>query len=143
MKFSKRVYYGLVFLMQLHYTWPSYKTVKELAESDGLPHKFLEGIAADLRKGGFIDVKRGSMGGYRLAKTLKEISLLDVILCLEVDWGHNEKIEARKVNASDKQMIISEFLNDTSESIKKVLSEIFLDSLPQRYSGDDSIMYYI
>ncbi|WP_234408705.1 RrF2 family transcriptional regulator [Marinilabilia salmonicolor] len=84
MKFPKRVHYGLVFLLQLHYAWPGHRSVKELAESDNLPPKFLEGIAVDFRKSAIVKVKRGAQGGYRLARPLKEISLLEVFRCLDL-----------------------------------------------------------
>jgi Rrf2 family cysteine metabolism transcriptional repressor len=116
MKFSKRINYGLIFLLQLHYTWPDHKAVKELAESDQLPPKFLEGIAADFRKNGIVEVKRGAQGGYRLARPLKE---------------------------SSKQDTIFSFLKQTSMSVDKVFGEIFLDMLPALRTQDDSLMYYI
>ncbi|MGQ1890949.1 RrF2 family transcriptional regulator [Thermophagus sp. OGC60D27] len=142
MKFSKRIYYGLVFLMQLHYSWPEFKTVKELAISDNLPQKFLEAIAADLRKGGFIEVKRGASGGYRLARVLKKISLLDVVQCLDADWG-KDKTDQKEHDHSDKKNVVKLFLENSSNSIDRVLADISLEALPQLHAGGNSLMYYI
>ena len=142
MKFSKRIHYGFVFLMQLHYAWPGYKAVKELADADDLPHKFLEGIASDFRKGKFVEVKRGAQGGYRLVKPLEEITFLEVLRCLDPEWerqkredGHNDK--------SPKQETVNLFLKQTSRSVDQVFGEITLDTLTALHKHDDSLMYYI
>lgn len=142
MKFSKRVHYGLVFLMQLHYAWPGQKAVKELADSDDLPHKFLEGIASDFRKGKFVEVKRGAQGGYRLAKPLGEITLLEVLRCLDPEWERQKRESGRK-DKSLKQETVSLFLTRTSRKVDHVFGEITLDTLATLHKHDDSLMYYI
>ncbi|WP_016777516.1 RrF2 family transcriptional regulator [Anaerophaga thermohalophila] len=142
MKFSKRVHYGLVFLMQLHYAWPGYKTVKEMAQSDGLPHKFLEGIASDFRKEGYVEVKRGAYGGYRLATPLKKITLLHVLRCLDPEWARQKDNDGRQA-LSDKQRTVSKFLSESSLSVEKIFGEITLDSLPALHSKEDALLYYI
>lgn len=142
MKFSKRVHYGLVFLLQLHYSWPGYKTVKEIAVSDGLPHKFLEGIASDFRKAGYVEVKRGAFGGYCLSRVLKKITLLDVLRCLDPEWSRQKEINGRQ-RVSDKQIAVEKFLGETSHSVEKVFGEITLDALPALCAQEDSLMYYI
>ncbi len=142
MRFSKRINYGLIFLLQLHYFWPNHKAVKELAELDQLPAKFLEGIASDFRKGGIVDVKRGSQGGYRLARPLKEISLLEVLRCLDPEW-ERQNTESSRNRQTSKQDTVFSFLNQTSSSVDKVFGEIFLDVLPALHTMDDTLMYYI
>jgi Rrf2 family cysteine metabolism transcriptional repressor len=142
MKFSKRINYGLIFLLQLHYSWPEQKAVKELAKSDQLPPKFLEGIAADFRKSGIVEVKRGAQGGYRLARQLKEVSFLEVLRCLDPDW-EKQNSENRRSSESSKQDTILSFFKQTSMSVDKVFGEIFLDVLPALHTQDDTLMYYI
>ncbi len=142
MKFSKRVHYGLVFLMQLHYAWPGYKAVKELADADALPHKFLEGIASDFRKGKLVEVKRGAQGGYRLSRPLEEMSFLELLRCLDPEW-ERKKTDAKGAEESSKQEAVSQFLYHTSKSVDEVFDKLTLDALPKIYAHDDSLMYYI
>lgn len=54
-----------------------------IAEHQGISHKFLEGILGDMRKGGLVQSQRGGNGGYWLARPAGEISLADVIRCVE------------------------------------------------------------
>ena len=50
-----------------------------IATAQGIPHKFLEGILGDLRRGGIVDSRRGGGGGYRLAREASAITVADVI----------------------------------------------------------------
>lgn len=50
-----------------------------IADAQDIPHKFLEGILNDMRRGGLVLSQRGGNGGYRLARAAKSISIADVI----------------------------------------------------------------
>ncbi|MFD5328245.1 RrF2 family transcriptional regulator [Streptomyces sp. NPDC127092] len=50
-----------------------------IAEAQEIPHKFLEGILNDMRRGGLVLSQRGASGGYRLAKAAEDISVADVV----------------------------------------------------------------
>ncbi|AQT70620.1 MULTISPECIES: RrF2 family transcriptional regulator [Streptomyces] len=50
-----------------------------IADAQDIPHKFLEGILNDMRRGGLVLSQRGGNGGYRLAKPAEAISIADVI----------------------------------------------------------------
>ncbi|GGS39992.1 Rrf2 family transcriptional regulator [Streptomyces griseoviridis] len=50
-----------------------------IADAQDIPHKFLEGILSDMRRGGLVTSQRGGNGGYRLAKPAEAISIADVI----------------------------------------------------------------
>jgi Rrf2 family protein len=54
-----------------------------LAQSEGLPAKFLEGILAELRRAGIVISQRGADGGYRLARPAREITLADVFRAID------------------------------------------------------------
>ncbi|MEW2545774.1 Rrf2 family transcriptional regulator [Streptomyces sp. NPDC047002] len=58
-------------------------TAEAVAEAQQIPHKFLEAILNDLRRGGLVLSQRGANGGYRLAKTPDSISIADVIRTVE------------------------------------------------------------
>ncbi|WP_189185289.1 RrF2 family transcriptional regulator [Streptomyces albiflavescens] len=50
-----------------------------IALAQNIPHKFLEGILGDLRRGGLVTSRRGGGGGYRLARAAEAITVADVI----------------------------------------------------------------
>lgn len=51
----------------------------EIAEAQAIPPRFLENILAQLKKGGFVDSKRGKEGGYMLPADSGEITVGEVI----------------------------------------------------------------
>jgi Rrf2 family transcriptional regulator, cysteine metabolism repressor len=55
----------------------------EIAERDGLPLAYLEHLVARLRKAGLVDSRRGSRGGYMLARPAAEITMAEVVEALE------------------------------------------------------------
>jgi Rrf2 family cysteine metabolism transcriptional repressor len=55
----------------------------EIAEHDGMPLAYLEHLVARLRKAGLIDSRRGSRGGYMLARPAQDITMAEVVEALE------------------------------------------------------------
>jgi Rrf2 family protein len=58
-------------------------SLAEIAEHDGLPLAYLEHLVARLRKAGLVDSRRGSRGGYMLARPAAEITMAEVVEALE------------------------------------------------------------
>jgi Rrf2 family protein len=57
--------------------------VSELASKEQLPIKFLEQILTQLRVGGYVETKRGKLGGYSLARPATQIKIGHVIRLLD------------------------------------------------------------
>lgn len=55
----------------------------EIAERESIPQRYLEQILAGLRQGGLVESTRGARGGYSLARPATEISVADLVSCLE------------------------------------------------------------
>ncbi len=64
--------------LALHYR-NSPVTIHELAKRADIPIKFLEQILLDLKRGGFVESRRGKVGGYLLAREPSGIKLGEVI----------------------------------------------------------------
>jgi len=58
-------------------------TAESLAQSQGLPAKFLESILNDMRRAGLLLSQRGAEGGYRLSRPASSITVADVIRPLD------------------------------------------------------------
>jgi Rrf2 family protein len=68
----------------------------EIAERDALPLAYLEHLVARLRKAGLVDSRRGSRGGYMLARDAAAITMAEVVEALE---GSIAPIECISQNA--------------------------------------------
>jgi Rrf2 family protein len=85
MKLSKRGEYGLRAMIDLA-TWEAQEGVvqiKEIAEREHIPAKFLEQILLTLKNAGLLQSKMGMGGGYHLAKPAEQISLGQIVRVLD------------------------------------------------------------
>ncbi|NLE78778.1 MAG: Rrf2 family transcriptional regulator [Rhodococcus sp.] len=83
MHITARVDYAVRTLVELAAATPSLCKAEFLATTQAIPHKFLEAVLADLRRGGLVDSRRGPDGGYWLARDAADISIADVIRTVE------------------------------------------------------------
>ena len=59
--------------------------IKDIATNANVPQNFLEQILLELKKQGLLLSVKGAHGGYKLARSLKDITLKDVVIVLESD----------------------------------------------------------
>lgn len=85
MTFSAKTEYGLVALIELAGAQPQDTPLQvgEICRRQGIPDRYLEQILTSLRKAGLLRSIRGPRGGYRLARHPAEISVAEVVGCLE------------------------------------------------------------
>lgn len=55
----------------------------EIAQVESIPQRYLEQILSALRQGGLVESTRGAKGGYSLARPASEITVADLVSCLE------------------------------------------------------------
>lgn len=80
MRISARADYAVRAALQLAaYREAGPLKAEAIAEAQDIPHKFLEGILNDMRRGELVLSQRGGNGGYRLARPAESISIADVI----------------------------------------------------------------
>ncbi len=83
MHISHKTDYSLKIILHLSGTYPDTAQIKQIAESQDIPRKFLEQVLLLLKKGGFLLSKLGPKGGYFLARTPEEISVGEVVRFVE------------------------------------------------------------
>lgn len=85
MHLSKRTQYGLRAAVRLarRYGAEEYVQSRDLADEEALPTKFLEQVLLLLRRGGLLESKVGSGGGYRLQRSPERITIRELLKVLE------------------------------------------------------------
>lgn len=58
-------------------------SISAVAEAEAIPREFLAKILKDLTRGGILVAYQGVKGGYRLARTAREVTFLDVIEAID------------------------------------------------------------
>jgi Rrf2 family transcriptional regulator, cysteine metabolism repressor len=146
LRLSKRTEYGLRAVVQLAQLWPKgFVQSKDLAVSEELPNKFLESILLALRRGGFLESKVGSGGGYRLSKPPRELRVGDIIRRLEGRLSVNEA-EHGPVHSSPGKIAVRLINQKLTEATDDVLDNLTLEELMehvQRAGAGQQAMYYI
>jgi Rrf2 family cysteine metabolism transcriptional repressor len=84
MMFSTKAEYGVRVMVELaRRAGEEPVPLAEIAAHDGLPLAYLEHLVARLRKAGLVDSRRGSRGGYLLARHAHEITMAEIVEALE------------------------------------------------------------
>ena len=145
MRLSKRTEYGLRAIVQLARLWPQgYVQSRDLAQQEDLPNKFLESILLALRRGGFLESKVGSGGGYRLSRAPADISVGDLIRRLEGRLTVRQSTSAAELSPGE---VAVHLINDKlTQATDDVLDAMTLEQLIEhvnRASSSQQEMYYI
>ncbi len=82
-RLSKLADYGIVLLTYFAQEQQAVLTARELAERSRLPLPTVSKILKALCRGGLVMSQRGVNGGYALARSAKDISVVDIIAAIE------------------------------------------------------------
>jgi len=82
MKVSRKAYYGLRAVLALAQSAKAL-SIHTLATSENLPEDYLEKILQNLRRAEIVKAKKGTTGGYILARAKQEICVWDVLYALD------------------------------------------------------------
>ncbi len=117
----------------------------QLARAQAIPPPFLENILAELRVHGLVQSRRGSNGGYWLAKPAAEITIADVIRAVEgplatVRGESAEELEYRGTAAPLQQVWLSlrSQVRDVLEAV--TVADVISNAVPppEPLSGESS-----
>src|SRR4051812_13879212 len=84
MRMSAKAEYATRAMLELaSYEDGSLARMEDLATAQGIPQTFLVDILSALRSSNLIRSHRGRDGGYHLARPADEISLADILRCID------------------------------------------------------------
>jgi Rrf2 family transcriptional regulator, cysteine metabolism repressor len=113
MMFSTKAEYGVRVMVELaRRDGGEPVPLAEIAAHDGLPLAYLEHLVARLRKAALVDSRRGSRGGYMLARPANEITMAEVVEALEGSIAPIECIS----QASDGSIVCSREVGKTGSA---------------------------
>ncbi len=151
MKVTKRGEYALRALLALAFVHEQRTlNLREIAEQEKLPLKFLEQIMIVLKRNNFVESTKGKHGGYALSRLPEEITLGEIIRAVDgplAPLGTRREIE-KKVRRNDRESGLYAVLLDVRNAIseildKKTLADVCEKSLQLARTGPGLQMYYI
>lgn len=102
----------------------------EIAKQAEIPQNYLVTITRYMRNAGLITASSGSKGGYRLRKKASEITLYDILICMEGTLKINrclEQEEAGRCTAG--QCRLQACYQQLQQQIEAYLTGVTLESL--------------
>jgi len=115
--------------LALHYR-NSPVTIHELAKQADIPIKFLEQILLDLKRGGFVESRRGKVGGYLLAKDPAKIKLGEVIRFIDGPIEPIACIEKKYSGCNDLyKCVLRKIWQEVGEATAKIVDNITFEDL--------------
>lgn len=148
MRISSKGRYGLAasVVMAQNYASGAYITVASLSEQLGISKIYLEQVFSQLKKSGLLHSIKGAQGGYRLARSPAEISVLEILAALEQSlFEKTESSVQQKAPEIEKAMQEAVFLQ-IDKSVADTLGSISLYSLTakaEEFRQDQTYMFYI
>ena len=145
MKISTKGRYGLKAMINIGvYSSLENVTKRDISEKEEISEKYLEQILSSLKKNGLINSRKGSQGGYTLAKDSKDITVGDILRALE---GEMELVNVDEYDDSNimELCLKKSVWNKLNKGINTLVDSITLEELVYEYKGykNTGYMYYI
>lgn len=101
-------------------------TTDEIAKSQGIPAQFLVDILSDLRNDRLVRSQRGRDGGYQLARPAEQISVADVLRCIDGPLASVRDIGLGDLPYSGPTAALTDVWRALRASMRSVLEETTL-----------------
>ncbi len=144
MELSCKSEYALLALLELaaHYQSGEPLQIRQIAARQSIPDRYLEQLLASLRRHGLVRSQRGAKGGYLLARGPWQITLLEIVDCIE---GLDTQAESHHSKATPEKVVVWETWQEAYQAANAVLQGYSLQDLAERRDAKQQldIMYYI
>lgn len=101
-------------------------TTEEIAKSQGIPPQFLVDILSELRADRLVRSQRGRDGGYQLARPAEQISVADVLRCIDGPLASVRDIGLGDLPYSGPTAALTDLWRALRASMRSVLEETTL-----------------
>lgn len=133
MKLSNKGRYGVRALFDLAFHGGGTSSqIREIAERQSIPPRFLEQIFQDLRRAELVSSKRGPRGGYQLARAPRDVSLGDIIRALEGKLSFYTADEETGHGDAASIAITEAAFRDLAQRIEACFEQVTLEDLCQQ-----------
>lgn len=144
MKLSTRSRYGTRFMLDLALNQSNGPVLlKEISKRQEISEKYLSQLVIPLKSRGLINASRGAHGGYRLARTMQEITLKDIVEVMEGDLNLVECVNNPAVCSRVKNCSSRCVWSELGSKISHTLAAVTLRDLVSRHKEESTGEYQI
>ena len=131
MNFSKTTEYALRIMSFMAMDEKKLYSANDIYDNLQIPFRYLRKLLTSLSKSELINSVQGKNGGYRISKSLSEISLFDIIKATGDDLINNECFFGFENCALENKCAIHDKWTAGRENINHVLTTTTLDEIKQ------------
>jgi len=118
-------------------------TIHDLAKGTDAPIKFLEQVLLELKRGGFVESRRGKIGGYLLAKAPSQIKLGEVIRFIDGPIEPIGCVEKKYTRCKDLyKCIFRSVWQEVTERTSDIIDNITFEDLANRVKKQKEAVVY-
>ena len=118
-------------------------TINEIAKRIDAPVKFLEQVLLDLKKGGFVESRRGNVGGYYLAKKPCDITLGQVLRYIEGPIEPISCVEKNYTKCSDLSCCLFRGIwQKVASATSEIIDNITFGDLAEKVNAKREVFAY-
>lgn len=108
-------------------------TIHDLSKNTDAPIKFMEQVLLELKRGGFVESRRGKIGGYLLARAPSQIKLGEVIRFIDGPIEPIGCVEKKYTGCKDLYKCIFRFVwQDVTQCTSDIIDNITFEDLANR-----------
>ncbi|MBF0385775.1 MAG: Rrf2 family transcriptional regulator [Candidatus Omnitrophica bacterium] len=128
--------------LALHYN-TELITSHDLAERIDAPIKFLEQVLLELKKGGFVESRRGNIGGYMLSKPPALITVGEVIRFIEGPIEPISCLQEKYSNCADIQKcVFKEIWQKVDRATSDIIDRVTFGDLVSQVNANKQVLAY-
>ncbi|MGD1859802.1 MAG: Rrf2 family transcriptional regulator [Leptolyngbyaceae cyanobacterium] len=141
---SSKSEYALLALLELgrNFATSEPTQIRQIAAQQNIPDRYLEQLLATLRRAGLVRSQRGAKGGYLLTRSPWQITLYEVVSCIE---GFDTNKETASTPSTSEELVIAEIWQTARQAAEAVLQKQTLQDLLDQCRAKQQVdlMYYI
>jgi Rrf2 family protein len=143
MRISAKAEYACVAVLELaaRHGGTQPLTVKVIAETHGIPQRYLVQILLQLKGAGYVQSTRGASGGYQLARPPDEMTVLEVMTA--IDGPLPTRHEPAASPRSPATQALCSVWDEVLAKEQTLLAEVTFAELVRRLRQPAAEMYYI
>ena len=134
MKITAKARYALRILLDVAvYGEQKPRTIRQIAQSQGISEKFISRIVVPLRRAGFLSSVRGVQGGLRMARFPDRITVLDVVTAMDGPVSILECLTHPNRCPRQGRCAAAEVWGQVNDGISAALRSVRLSDVVNRY----------
>lgn len=119
-------------------------TIHDLAKRLDIPLKFLEQVLLDLKRGGFVESRRGKVGGYLLARPAAKIKLGEVVRFVDGAVEPIACVEKKYTGCKDLYgCVFRKIWEEVAETTAKIIDRVNFEDLASQVKLKKQSLVYV